>query len=135
LLVLLKITMADHKHLTTELQFDAQFQNPSIGQSGGTVLMWKDELLKIEEVSTTSQGIHAMGWKACSKASRWVVHKWDRVNFLEDIWLPNMQPLNSIPRGPWQQADLNMKVNTLHRNGAWDLKSISYPIPDDITSI
>lgn len=75
------------------------------------------------------------GCKVCSKASRWVVHKGDKVNFLEDIWLPNMQPLKSILRGPWKHADLNRKVNTLHYNGAWDINSINYPIPQDITTI
>ncbi|XP_075091919.1 uncharacterized protein LOC142172057 [Nicotiana tabacum] len=52
--------MADQKHLTTELQFSAQFQSPANGQSGGIVVMWKDDLIKLEEVSTTPQGIHIM---------------------------------------------------------------------------
>lgn len=66
------------------------------------------------------------GCKVCSKASRWVVHKGDMVNFLEDIWLPNMKPLKSILKGPWQQVDLNRKIDTLHCNGTWDLNSFSY---------
>jgi len=71
----------------------------------------------------------------CIKASRWIVHKWDMINFPANSWLPNLQPLNSILRGPWQLTDLNIKVNTVHCNGIWDLNSISYPIPHDISTI
>ncbi|XP_075096369.1 uncharacterized protein LOC142174468 [Nicotiana tabacum] len=52
--------MVDHKHLTTELTFDAQFQSPTVGQSEGIFLMWKDDLLKLEEVATNPQGVHDM---------------------------------------------------------------------------
>lgn len=52
--------MADDKHLTTELQFDAQFQTPSIGQSESIVITWKYDIVNLEEVSTISQGIRVM---------------------------------------------------------------------------
>nr|XP_009627879.1 uncharacterized protein LOC104118359 [Nicotiana tomentosiformis] len=60
LLVLLDTRMTDHKNLTTELKFSAQFQTPYVGKSGGIVVMWKDDLVKLEEVSTTPQGVHVM---------------------------------------------------------------------------
>lgn len=53
-LVLLEIRMADHTHLTAELQFLAQFQCPTLGQSGVIVVMWKDDLIKLEEVFSMS---------------------------------------------------------------------------------
>lgn len=37
MLVLLETRMANHKHLSAELQFNAQIQSPAIGQSGGIV--------------------------------------------------------------------------------------------------
>lgn len=36
---LLETRMADHKHLTSELQFNAQIQSPAAGQSSGIVVM------------------------------------------------------------------------------------------------
>ncbi|XP_070002075.1 uncharacterized protein [Nicotiana sylvestris] len=65
MLVLLETRMAYHKHLTVELKFDAQFQSPGVGQSGGILLMWKDELVKLEEVATTPQGVHIMAKLDC----------------------------------------------------------------------
>ncbi|XP_075080591.1 uncharacterized protein LOC142166074 [Nicotiana tabacum] len=63
--------MAYHKHLTVELKFDAQFQSPGVGQSGGILLMWKDELVKLEEVATTPQGVHVMV-KVLPSSCKWL---------------------------------------------------------------
>lgn len=52
--------MIDHKHLTAELQFSAQFQTPVIGQSGGIVITWQDDMVKLEDVSTTPHGVYVM---------------------------------------------------------------------------
>lgn len=53
MLVLLKTGMADYKYLTTNLQFKAQIQSPAIGQFGGIVIVWKNDLIKLDNVSTT----------------------------------------------------------------------------------
>ncbi|XP_009800739.1 uncharacterized protein [Nicotiana sylvestris] len=60
LVLLEKKKMADHKKLTEELQFDMIIQSPVIGLSGGIVIMWKEDIVSVEEVATTPQGIHAM---------------------------------------------------------------------------
>lgn len=52
--------MIEHKYLIQELDFFRQIQSPVIGLFGGIVIMWKDDILKVDEVSTTSQGINVM---------------------------------------------------------------------------
>ncbi|XP_075091723.1 uncharacterized protein LOC142171904 [Nicotiana tabacum] len=59
-LLLLETHMADYKHLANELHFSDQFQSPTNGQSGDIVVMWKDDLIKLEEISTAPQGVHVM---------------------------------------------------------------------------
>lgn len=71
MLVLLETRMTGQKHLTVELKFDAQFQSPVIGQSGGIVFMWKDDFVKLEEVATTPQGVHIMV-KVTPSSSKWL---------------------------------------------------------------
>ncbi|XP_019246277.1 PREDICTED: uncharacterized protein LOC109225925 [Nicotiana attenuata] len=60
LMVLLEIKMADQKKLAEELHFDMLIQSPAIGLSGRIMLMWKEDNVTVDEVSTTPQGIHAM---------------------------------------------------------------------------
>lgn len=54
MLVLLETRMTKHNHLIHELGFSEKIQSPAIGLFGGIVIMWKDDLLKIDEVSSTS---------------------------------------------------------------------------------
>lgn len=60
MLVLLETRMTEQKHLIKELSFSGKIQNPAVGLSGGIVIMWKDDILKIDEVSTTLQRINVM---------------------------------------------------------------------------
>nr|XP_016515200.1 PREDICTED: uncharacterized protein LOC107831916 [Nicotiana tabacum] len=60
LLVLLETKIADDKKLTEELHFDMLIQSPTVGLSGGIVMIWKEDCVTVDEVSTTPQGIHAM---------------------------------------------------------------------------
>ncbi|XP_075092464.1 uncharacterized protein LOC142172691 [Nicotiana tabacum] len=56
----LETKMADHQTLAQTLDFDMIIQSPAVGLSGGIVFMWKEDLVAVEEVATTPQGIHAM---------------------------------------------------------------------------
>lgn len=58
LLVHLETKMADHKNITDALKFDAFVQSPAEGMPGGIVVMWKDDLVRLDNISETSQGIH-----------------------------------------------------------------------------
>ncbi|OIS95983.1 hypothetical protein A4A49_07426 [Nicotiana attenuata] len=84
LLVLLETRMTDHKHLTIELKFSAQFQTSDVGQYGGIVVMWKDDLVKLEEVSTTPQGVHVMV-KVTLYNSKWLCSTIYASNYLNDM--------------------------------------------------
>lgn len=59
-LVLLETRMTEHKRLTEVLQFDSQIPSSTDGLSGGIVIMWKKNALKLEDISITAQSIHVM---------------------------------------------------------------------------
>ncbi|OIS96981.1 hypothetical protein A4A49_60594, partial [Nicotiana attenuata] len=128
LLVLLETKMADHKKLTEELHFDMLIQSPAIGLSGGIVLMWREDNVSMEEVSTTPQGIHAMGWDTCRKTSKWVVHKGNTVSFINDAWIPNQPTIRDMIAGRLTPNDITIKVESVYNSGIWDLSSISMEI-------
>ncbi|OIT21206.1 hypothetical protein A4A49_55796, partial [Nicotiana attenuata] len=132
MLVLLETKMANHQALAQALDFEMIIQSPAVGLSGGIVFMWKEELVAVEEVATTPQGIHAMGWETCAKGSRWVVHKGNRVNFFNDKWIPNQPALRELIQGPQTQNDLNIKVNSVHQMGSWNTSSLSFSLPPHI---
>ncbi|KAG5575600.1 hypothetical protein H5410_055734 [Solanum commersonii] len=52
--------MTEHRHLTDELKFDAQIQFASNGFSEGSMIMWKEDILKLENINVTLQGFHVM---------------------------------------------------------------------------
>lgn len=59
MLVLLKTKMAEHKSIILELGFDNYIQSPAVGRSGEIVIMWRDNILKLEDISISQQSIHA----------------------------------------------------------------------------
>ncbi|KAK4717556.1 hypothetical protein R3W88_015894 [Solanum pinnatisectum] len=60
MLVLLETRMGEHKRLTEVLKFDSQIQSAAVGLSGGIVIMWKKDTLKLSDISITSKSIHVM---------------------------------------------------------------------------
>ncbi|KAG5610110.1 hypothetical protein H5410_021391 [Solanum commersonii] len=60
LLVLLETNMIEHRNLTEEINFDTQIQIVSNGFSSGNVIMWKEQILNLDNISVTPQGIHVM---------------------------------------------------------------------------
>lgn len=60
MLVILETRMVEHKSITLELGFDNQIQYPDVGRSGGIVIMWRDNNLKLEDISISQQAIHAV---------------------------------------------------------------------------
>ncbi|OIT05244.1 hypothetical protein A4A49_65154, partial [Nicotiana attenuata] len=127
MLVLLETKMADYQALAQTLELDMIIQSPAVGSSGGIVFMWKEDLVAVEEVATTPQGIHAMGWETCSKANRWVVNKGNRV--FNDTWIPNQPALRQLIQGSQTQNDLNIKVDSIHNMGTWDTSILSFDLP------
>ncbi|OIT08485.1 hypothetical protein A4A49_63184, partial [Nicotiana attenuata] len=130
MLVLLETKMVDHKKLVKDLQFDMIIQSPTIGLSGRIVIMWKEDIVSVDKVATTLQGIHAM-----VKARKWVVHKGNRVNFLSDTWIPNQPAIRDMIEAPFSLNDLNAKANTVYNSGAWDLSTISMDLPPSIFNL
>lgn len=75
------------------------------------------------------------GWKTCRKAIRWVVHKRDKVSFINDSWITDHPPIRSIIEGPLTQIDFSVKVATIYNTGAWDASSISLSILPNIRDL
>lgn len=50
--------MVDHKNVAEALKFNSFIQSPSEGMLGGIVIMWKDDLVKLDSILVTTQGIH-----------------------------------------------------------------------------
>lgn len=50
MLVFLETRMTEHKYLIQEMGFSSQIQKPTLGLSRGIVIMWRDDILKINVV-------------------------------------------------------------------------------------
>lgn len=71
MLVLLETKIIDHKRISEALGFEIQLQSKIVGQFGGIIVWWKKDILKLEDISITSQGIHAMV-KVLSTSHSWI---------------------------------------------------------------
>ncbi|KAM3198889.1 hypothetical protein P3L10_034369 [Capsicum annuum] len=60
MLVLLETKMDEHKALTQALNFDACIQFSASGMKGRIMVMWKEDSLKLDNISISIQGIHVM---------------------------------------------------------------------------
>lgn len=60
LLVLLETKMTDHKNVTDALKFDTFVQSPVAGMLRGFMIMWKEDIVKLDSISVTPQGIHTL---------------------------------------------------------------------------
>ncbi|KAK4713764.1 hypothetical protein R3W88_019671 [Solanum pinnatisectum] len=58
MLVLLETRMSEHKILTEVFNFDSQFQSAAAGLFGGMVIIWKNDVLNVGDISITPQSIH-----------------------------------------------------------------------------
>ncbi|KAH0727886.1 hypothetical protein KY284_003751 [Solanum tuberosum] len=52
--------MSDHQVLIDEYPFTNMIQVPSIGNSGGLVILWDDNILEVDNIITSGQEIHVM---------------------------------------------------------------------------
>lgn len=59
-LVRLETKINDHKNIIDALRYDAYIQAPTDGMLSEIVVMWKEELLKLDSLSVTPQGIHIL---------------------------------------------------------------------------
>ncbi|KAH0644173.1 hypothetical protein KY284_032057 [Solanum tuberosum] len=77
ILVLLETEMTDHKNLTEALKFDTHIQSAANGLSWAIVIMWKEDTVKLDSLTSTQQGIHVMASELCQIAetynSEWVI--------------------------------------------------------------
>lgn len=72
MLVLLETRMTEHKRLAEEFKFDSPIQSSIVGLSGGIAIMYKEDSLKLDNISITSQGIHLMV-KVLSNPHPWFI--------------------------------------------------------------
>ncbi|KAH0764877.1 hypothetical protein KY285_000748 [Solanum tuberosum] len=60
MMALLETKMTNHTKITQDLGFGSQTQSSAKGLSGGIVIMWKEDNIKLDNFLVNSQGIHAM---------------------------------------------------------------------------
>lgn len=64
-----------------------------------------------------------------------MIHKENRVSFLNEIWIPNNPPIGDMTEGLLTQNNLNAKVDAIYNLGEWDTSSISLNLPENITNL
>ncbi|KAH0641623.1 hypothetical protein KY289_032597 [Solanum tuberosum] len=57
LVALVETKMQDHQALLDNFPFNNMIQVPAIGNSGGMVMLWDDEILELDNIATTGQEI------------------------------------------------------------------------------
>lgn len=60
MVVLFETKMVDHKILAEMLHFGSYLESSSTGQKRGIVIMWKKDLLNLQNFSISPQGIHTI---------------------------------------------------------------------------
>lgn len=60
MVVLLETKIVDHKHLTETLHFDSHLESSTTGRKEGIVIMWKEDVVKLQKFSISAQGIHTI---------------------------------------------------------------------------
>ncbi|KAH0672801.1 hypothetical protein KY290_025034 [Solanum tuberosum] len=60
ILALLETRLQDHSTLKEDLNFNGMLQVPTVGRVGGTVLLWYDNLVVVNQVRNSNQELHVM---------------------------------------------------------------------------
>ncbi|WMV30102.1 hypothetical protein MTR67_023487 [Solanum verrucosum] len=60
ILALLETRLQDHSTLKEDLNFNGMLQVPAVGRVGGTVLLWHDNLVVVNQVRNSNHELHAM---------------------------------------------------------------------------
>lgn len=60
MLVLLETKMKNHGKIAVDLGYEAHIQSASDGLFGGIVIMWKEDMLSLDNMTITTQVIHVM---------------------------------------------------------------------------
>ncbi|KAH0632696.1 hypothetical protein KY284_035482 [Solanum tuberosum] len=60
LVALLETKMQNHQVLLDDFPFNKMIEVPIVGNSGGIVVLWDDNLVELDEIAITEQEIHAM---------------------------------------------------------------------------
>ncbi|KAK4723761.1 hypothetical protein R3W88_026540 [Solanum pinnatisectum] len=102
MLVLIETKITEHKSLTEELKFDSQIQAVANGLSGGIMIIWNEDTLKLEDLLITPQGIH-VSIKVLPNSPSWffsTVYASTDFNTRTDIW-KELCSLSSTINGEW----------------------------------
>ncbi|KAG5621920.1 hypothetical protein H5410_007138 [Solanum commersonii] len=80
LVALLETKMQNHISLLEEFPFTRMIEVPTIGNSGGIVVLWDDAILELDEITTTNQEVHAI-----IKETMWASHP-EFGKIVENAW-------------------------------------------------
>lgn len=57
------------------------------------------------------------------------------INFLEDVWIPNLDSIRIFIQGPFTKVEAKLKVVDVYENNQWKLKTLSFALPDNVKEI
>lgn len=67
----LETKIQDYQVLLDDFPFTRMIDIPAIGNSGGLAILWDDNFLELDQISTTDQEIHAMITVTSKNTSWW----------------------------------------------------------------
>lgn len=109
----------DHRHLTKALKFDSQIQSAAEGLVGGIIIMWKEDQLKLDNISVTSQGIHVLV-KVIPNSQPWLfsmIYASSDINTPNNLW-HHLQDFSHSYNLDWRMGeDFNKVLYTTEKLG------------------
>lgn len=72
-----------------------------------------------------------IGFKIFMEGIRWLPGSGHSILFWNHSWILE-KPLFSVLFGPWRPSDLDLHVDQVWVNWAWDLDRIAYPLPEEL---
>ncbi|KAK4721944.1 hypothetical protein R3W88_012177 [Solanum pinnatisectum] len=60
LVALLETKIKNHRSLLEDFPFNRMIEVPTVGNSGGIVVLWDDAILELDEITTTTHEVHAI---------------------------------------------------------------------------
>lgn len=119
MLVLLETKIADHAKITDELGFESFIQSAAEGLCRGIVIMWRNDLLTLKNMTVTTQSIHVM-IKVSPHPTPWLFSALYASNDFHSrttLW-DSLLRISQNYDGPWLiGGDLNEVLSTSNKLG------------------
>lgn len=119
--------MQDHQILLDDFPFKNMIEVPAIGNYGGIVVLWDDNLLEVDEIAITAQELHVMVKVSSTNTSRLFSCIYASTNrSMRKILCKNIISIKHNYSGKWLiDGDLN---ELLHNSGKKGENPLSFQL-------